>query len=199
MQRILQSDDLVRNDDFTYHVTIIDKNVINAFAVPGGKIYFYTGLMKYLDNAANLAGFMAHEMAHIDRRHTSRQLSKVYGVEFVLNAIFGKDKSNLEEIASGLATGLASLRFSRSDEYEADEYSIRYMADTHYYHPKGIAGFFEKLKADGQTAETFEFLSTHPSDDNRLANMGSVWVSLGSPTGEYFEEDYVNFKNNMLP
>jgi predicted Zn-dependent protease len=200
MQLILQSDQFVHNDDFTYEITIINKDdVMNAFAVPGGKLYFYTGLMKYLDNSASLAGVLAHEMAHVDRRHSSQQLSKVYGFDFVINALLGDDKSDLEEIASNLATGLAALQFSRADEYEADEYSIHYMADTEYYHPKGIAGFFEKLKADGHNGETFEFLSTHPSDDNRLENMEAIWIGLGSPTGEYFADDYADFKNNMLP
>jgi predicted Zn-dependent protease len=172
---------------------------MNAFAVPGGRIYFYTGLMKYLDNSANLAGVMGHEMAHVDRRHSSRQLSKYYGIEFILNAILGEDQSQLEQIAVDLATGMAALKFSREDEYEADKYSILFLDDTHYYHPKGIQGFFEKLKRDEQTAETFEFLSTHPSDDNRIANINEIWVSLGSPGGEYFEEEYTEFKTTMLP
>jgi predicted Zn-dependent protease len=199
MQRILQSDDFVHKYDFTYEITIINKDVMNAFAVPGGKLYFYTGLMKYLDNAANLAGVMAHEMAHVDRRHSSRQLSKYYGVDLILNAIFGDDQSQLEQIAIDLAGGLAALKFSRNDEYEADEYSIRFLDDTDYYHPKGISGFFEKLKRDGHTGETFEFLSTHPSDDNRLEHINEIWVSLGSPDGEYFESEYNDFKTTMLP
>ena len=199
MQRILQSDDFVHKDDFDYELTIINKEVMNAFAVPGGKIYFYTGLLKYLDNAANLAGVMAHEMAHVDRRHSSAQLSKTYGVDYILSAILGDDQSQLEQVAVDLAEGLASLKFSRSDEYEADEYSIRYLDDTDYYHPKGISGFFEKLEEEGETAETFEFLSTHPSDDNRLANIEEVWESLGSPEGEYFETEYQEFITTMLP
>jgi len=200
MQRILQSDDFVHDDDFTYEITIINMDsVMNAFAVPGGKLYFYTGLMKYLENSANLAGVLAHEMAHVDQRHSSQQLSKVYGFDFILNILLGDDKSDFEEIISGLATGLVALQFSRSDEYEADEYSIRYMADTEYYHPKGIAGFFEQLKADGHNGQTFEFLSTHPSDDNRLENIDAIWAGLGSPSGEYFENEYTDFKNTMLP
>ena len=199
MQRILQSDKFVHKSDFTYQITIIDKDVMNAFAVPGGKIYFYTGLMKYLDNAANLAGVMAHEMAHVDRRHSSAQLSKYYGVDLILNAIFGSDQSQMEQIAIDLAGGLAALKFSRNDEYEADNYSIQYLDDTDYYHPKGISGFFEKLKEDGHTAATVEFLSTHPSDDNRLANIDEIWKGLGSPDGEYFETEYNAFKTDMLP
>jgi len=199
MQRILQSDDFVHKQDFDYELTIIDKDVMNAFAVPGGKLYFYTGLLKYLDNASNLAGVLAHEMAHVDRRHSSAQLSKNYGVDYIINAIFGNDQSQLQQIAIDLAGGLAALKFSRSDEYEADEYSIRFLDDTDYYHPKGISGFFEKLDRDGHTGETFVFLSTHPSDDNRLAHINEIWIDLGSPGGDYFESEYLDFKTNMLP
>ena len=86
-----------------------------------------------------------------------------------------------------------------NDEYEADNFSIQYLDDTDYYHPKGISGFFEKLKEDGHTAATVEFLSTHPSDDNRLANINEIWKGLGSPNGEYFETEYNEFKTAMLP
>ena len=192
MQRIVQSDDFVHKNDFVYEITIINKDIMNAFAVPGGKLYFYTGLMKYLDNSANLAGVLAHEMAHIDRRHSSAQLSKYYGVELILNAILGNDQSQLEEVAVDLATGLAALKFSREDEYEADKYSILFVDDTDYYHPRGISGFFEKLRLDGHTAETFEFLSTHPSDDNRITNINTIWVELGSPGGEYSRRNTTN-------
>lgn len=198
MQEILQSDDFVHKADFDWEVTLIDDNdVMNAFAVPGGKLYFYTGLIKYLDNASNLAGVMAHEMAHADRRHSTEQMTKQYGLSVLVTLLLGNDKSQFEEIASDLATGLAALQFSRKHEYEADEYAIRFTSDTDY-HPKGIAGFFEKLQADGKTAQTFEFLSTHPSDQNRIDNIDMIWRSLGSPGGEYFETEYANFKS-ILP
>lgn len=197
MQKILQSDDFVHKADFNWQVTIIDDDVMNAFAVPGGKLYFYTGLIKYLDNASNLAGVMAHEMAHVDRRHSTEQMTKQYGFSVLLSLLLGNDKSQFEEIASDLAVGLASLQFSRAHEYEADEYAIRFTADTDY-HPKGISGFFEKLLIEGQTARTFEFLSTHPSDQNRIDNIDMVWRSLGSPEGEYFETEYADFKS-ILP
>lgn len=199
MERILESDKFVHKEDFTFELTIINKDdVMNAFAVPGGKLYFYTGLMKYLDNASELAGVLGHEMAHVDQRHSSSQLSKYYGVDLVLKALGGKDQSQLEQIAIDLAGGLASLKFSRQDEYEADRLSIEYLYDTDYYHPKGISGFFEKLQRENQTAETFEFLSTHPSDQNRIDNINDVWTALNSPAGNYFEEEYAAFKE-LLP
>jgi beta-barrel assembly-enhancing protease len=197
MQKILQSDDFVHKADFDWEVTIIEQDVMNAFAVPGGKLYFYTGLIKYLDNAADLAGVMAHEMAHADRRHSTEQMTKYYGLSILVSLLLGDDKSQFEEIASDLATGLAALQFSRTHEYEADEYAVRFTTDTDY-HPKGIAGFFEKLQTDGQTAQTFEFLSTHPSDQNRIDNIDMIWRSLGSPGGAYFETEYTELKS-ILP
>jgi predicted Zn-dependent protease len=198
MDEILVSNDFVHKDDFDWEIIIINKDVMNAFAVPGGRIYFYTGLMKYLDNSANLAGVVAHEMAHVDRRHSTEQLTKAYGIDLLLSMLTGDNTSQLAQIALDLATGLTSLQFSRTDEYEADEYSVRFLEDTRY-HPKGISGFFEQLKADGHTAATFEFLSTHPSDDNRLESINSFWVSLGSPGGEYYQDEYQSFITSDLP
>ncbi len=196
MQEILQSDDFVHKADFEWEVTIINQDVMNAFAVPGGKMYFYTGLIKYLDNAADLAGVMAHEMAHIDRRHSTEQMTKQYGLGTLISLLLGDDKSQLEQIAGDLATGLASLKFSRTHEYEADEYAVRFTEDTDY-HPLGISGFFEKLQDEGHTAQTFEFLSTHPSDQNRIDNIDLIWRGLGSPDGGYFETEYAEFKNSL--
>ncbi|MBN1117112.1 MAG: M48 family metalloprotease [Bacteroidales bacterium] len=185
------------NDKWEWKVTIINEDVMNAFAAPGGKLYFYTGLMKYLDNGANLAGVLAHEMAHVELRHSAKQMQAAYGMNFAASILFGTEKSQLETIVGDIAAGLAALQFSRGDEYQADEFSVKYLSGTSY-HPKGIAGFFEQLNADGKTNESWEVLSSHPSDDNRLANIEEVWEGLGSPDGDYFEADYNNFKT-MLP
>ncbi len=198
MNAILSSDDIDdRNlDKFVWKIRIIDKDVLNAFAAPGGYLYFYTGLMKYLDNSAQLAGVMAHEVAHVDQRHTTRRLTDLYSYEVMISIIFGQDRSQLEEIAIGMATGLAALAYSRDDEYEADEYAVRYTADTDYY-PKGISGFFEKLNESNSSGRPPEFLSTHPDPGNRLESINEVWQSLGSPNGELFENEYQAFLQGL--
>ena len=126
-------------------------------------------------------------------RHSARQMQNAYGMNFAASILFGGDKSQLETIISDIASGLASLQFSRSDEYQADEYSIRFLSGTSYY-PKGIAGFFEKLNAEDKTNDSWEILSTHPSDENRLEHIEEIWTSLGSPTGELYESEYTHFK-----
>lgn len=202
MNKILSSGQLKYADQFDWKITIINKDIMNAFAVPGGKLYFYTGLMKYLDDGASLAGVLGHEMAHVDLRHSTSQLTKTYTFAILLSLIVGEDKSMFVEIAQNLATGLASLQFSRENEYDADRYSMYYLATTKY-DPRGISSFFIKLKEDGHTAQTFEFLSTHPSDDNRINHVDEVWTedanlqALKRSSYGYYTDEYADFISSL--
>jgi predicted Zn-dependent protease len=82
---ILNSGQVQNRDNFQWEVYIIKRDdVLNAFCTPGGKIYFYTGLMKYLDNSSAVAGVMGHEIAHADRRHSGKQLTSQMGLQFLL-------------------------------------------------------------------------------------------------------------------
>jgi len=191
---LLQSDAFIHKGDFDWEVTIIrDDEVLNAFAVPGGKMYFYTGLIKYLDNEAQFAGVMAHEMAHVDKRHTTERMTKTYGFQLMLSMILGENPDKWAEIAAGLAQGLGELKFSRDDEYEADEYAVKFTADTDL-HPKGVAGFFEKMEGSPRPPE---FLSTHPSPENRIEEINNVWESIGSPEGEKYASRFQEFQNSL--
>lgn len=199
MNDILESPEILYRDELEWKITIIeDDGVLNAFAAPGGYLYFYTGIMKYLDNASYLSGVMAHEIAHTDRRHTGKMLTKYYTFALILDIILGRDKSQLETIAVELALGIGQLQFSKDHEYEADEYSVRYNANNTKYNPRGISGFFIQLDEDGMTKETFEFLSTHPNPGNRIEAINEVWNSLGQPSGGEYADEYNNFKN-ILP
>lgn len=198
MNDILSSKEILYRDKFEWEVTIIEDEVLNAFAAPGGKLFFYTGLMKYLDNSAELAGVMAHEIAHSDRRHSTENMTKAYGFSILLSVVLGKDPSKLEEIVSGMAKGLSSLAFSRKHEYEADEFAVRYTSETKYT-PTGVAGFFQKLEAEKESGSgTPTFLSTHPSPDDRIEKIYETWEGLGSPQGEDHADEYVAFKA-LLP
>ncbi len=187
---------LVGYDDvFPWRIRIINNDtVLNAFAVPGGYTYYYTGIIKYLDNEAQFAGVMAHEMAHMARRHSTNQLTKVYGIQILLSIILGGSSDMLTQIAAELAAGLASLAFSRDHEYEADEYAVKYLYSTSY-DARGIAGFFLKLEGAPSVPE---FLSTHPSPENRIEKIEEHWQSLGGKVGNTYEVSYQNFKA-LLP
>ncbi len=188
MEKILVSDELNRKDYFEWTIRIIDEDVLNAFAAPGGYLYFYTGLMAYLDNESQLAGVMAHEIAHVDRRHSAQRLEREMAIGVIISIILGENPSQLEEYAAGIAKGLSTLAYSRNQEYEADEYAVKYTADTDY-DPRGISGFFNKMEEASQV-RTPEFLSTHPDPGNRLDAIDDMWESIGSPQGQDFESEY---------
>lgn len=201
MQDLLKSDKIKYADRFDWEITIINKDVKNAFAVPGGKLYFYTGLMKYLDNAASLVGVLGHEMAHVDLRHSTRTMTDVYGFSLLVSMLVGENGSELSKIAGELATGAAALKFSRNHEYDADRYAMYYSSNTKY-NPKGIGGFFIKLRADGYTANTFEFLSTHPDDEKRVDTIDEVWESdeylVKNKAGKTYDNHAQEYQENFI-
>jgi len=188
---ILNSNKVYYKDEFPWRIRIIkDDNTLNAFCTPGGYIYVYTGLIKYLDNEMQLAGVMGHEIAHADRRHSANQILKQYGVEALIQ-IF--TSGNTQQIAQ-IGAQLLALKFSRTDETEADDYSVRYLLGTEY-DPQGAKYFFQKIS--GSTTIP-EFLSTHPNPDNRVLNIEETWKCLGSGgnTGT-FDARYLEFKNSL--
>ncbi|MCB9686824.1 MAG: M48 family metalloprotease [Alphaproteobacteria bacterium] len=145
---------------------IYDDATLNAFAAPGGFIYVYTGLLRYLEVEDHFAGVMGHEIAHAANRHSTEQLTKAYGITELLNLVTGGDSG----LAGDIAAGLVGLEFSREDEAEADEYSVRYLCETDYA-ADGTAGFFEKLTSESNGVEIPEFLSTHPSSASRIEDI----------------------------
>jgi predicted Zn-dependent protease len=191
-----QSDDLRYANRLAWEVKIIDQDILNAFAAPGGYMYFYTGLIKFLDNEAQFAGVVAHEMAHADRRHSTQMLTKQYGFSVLAGILLGENPSFLEQIIAELAMGLGNLKYSRNNEYEADEYAVKYLYDTDY-HPKELAGFFIKMNEQVTSSYMPEFLSTHPDPGNRIEAINSIWAKLGSKEGELYVSRYNDFKNSL--
>lgn len=177
---ILNSEDIEYKDKFVWRLTIINEDVLNAFATPGGYIYVYTGLIQYLDNVDDLAGVMGHEIAHADRRHSVNQLTKNYGISVLTSILGGGETSVVSEIAVGLASNAAALAFSRDDESEADAASVEYLDETDFA-CNGAAEFFRKLEAEGGSGVP-EFLSTHPSPENRVADIDARATCRGCST-----------------
>ena len=189
---ILNSGKVVYKNDFDWRINIIDNDsVLNAFCAPGGYICIYTGILKYLDAEDEFAGVLAHEIAHADRRHVTSQLTKIYGVSVLLAVVFGDNGGVLRDIASGLA----SLTFSRSHETDADSWSVKYLCPTGI-DARGAAGFFEKLLAMGASSPP-AFLSTHPSPDNRVENINEQWTNECGTPGGTFDSRYADFKTTL--
>ncbi len=194
---ILNSGKVAYKEEFAWEVYVIDDDqTLNAFATPGGYIYVYTGLIKYLDNADDLAGVMGHEMGHADLRHTVRNLQKTYGVQVLLQVALGQNPSALAEIAAAITGQLATLKFSREYETEADEHSVDYLAGTEYA-CNGAAHFFEKLTAAGDAGQPPEFLSTHPNPDNRIENINAKAQAVGCDTSLATNTGYDDVKASL--
>jgi predicted Zn-dependent protease len=186
---ILNTGKVEHKDDFLWQIRIIeDDSTLNAFCTPGGYIYVYTGIIKYLDNEHELAGVMGHEMGHADLRHSTRQMTKINGLQMLINATLG-DRESIKQIT----TGLIGLKFSRSHETEADRISVEYLCGSQY-NADGGAGFFEKIAAQGGGNQP-EFMSTHPSPSNRINNY-HAWASESNcvNTGGQSSMTYDEFK-----
>lgn len=163
--QILNGGEVKYKDEFEWKLALIDDEVLNAFATPGGYIYFYTGLIKYLDDASSLAGVMGHEIGHADRRHSSKQMQKQFGVQTLLQIVTGGDPG----LIASVGAALLQLSFSRSDETDADNMSVKYLCATNFK-ADGASYFFEKIEAEGNPTPP-AFLSTHPNPDNRVQNI----------------------------
>ncbi len=188
-QKILKSGKVPHANDFAWQVKIInDDKTLNAFAVPGGYLYVYTGLIKYLDSEDQLAGVMGHEIAHAAERHSTEQMTKIYGLDAVRQIITGKQDPGVVE---QILLGLSSMKFSRAHETEADESSVLYLCGTSY-NAAGAAGFFKKISGKGGNPP--EFLSTHPNPGNRIKNIETKAQSLGCRGSQTNKSDYARLK-----
>lgn len=162
--RILGTGRVQHARDFDWKIKIIrDDETQNAFCAPGGHIYIFTGLIKFLDSEDQLAGVIAHEIAHAANRHYTRHISKSMPARTIADALLGKS-----DAAKIIAVGLVSLKYSRAFETEADEFSVHYLCGLGL-RADGAAAFFRKIES--LEAAPPQWLSTHPSPKNRIEHI----------------------------
>ena len=189
---ILNSGKIKHRNDFDWEVYIIhDDKTLNAFCTPGGYIFVYTGLIKYLDTEDQLAGVMGHEIAHADMEHSARQMDKQFGTSLLAELLLGNSSEQTKQVL----VGFASLSYSRSHETEADLNSVVYLSGTQYQ-CSGAAGFFEKIVAEGGGGQP-AFLSTHPDPGNRVEKIQGKAKEIGCNTQPAGGSSYQAFKNSL--
>ena len=200
-QEILKSPEIKKETVYNYKLEIIDDDsVLNAFAVPGGYVYLYTGLMKYLDSEAALAGVLGHEIGHVEKRHATQRITAAYGLQIVASLALGNNPSQISVMAANLFGGLGLLANSRANEDESDQVAIKYLQSTRYY-PGGVKFFFERLRDDGKVSAGGSgiqtFLSTHPDPIDRINSTNQRIKELNLPVLSYkddgkgiFREEY---------
>lgn len=180
---LLKTGEVRYASEFDWEIKIINDSTLNAFCTPGGYIYFYTGILKFLDSEDELAGVLGHEIAHADLRHSTSQITKMMGTSLIISVLAG----NREGLAQ-IATALVGLSYSRGHESDADYNSVKYLCKTPY-NAAGGAGFFQKITALGGAGMP-EFLSTHPSPDNRIEAFHKHKSSMGCSGNEDFKTRY---------
>lgn len=157
--------------DVPYSFTVIDKpDTVNAFALPGGPMYLYTGLLKMCENEAELASVMAHEMAHVAAHHHGEAMTKQYGMELLSQLLLGKNPGAWASIASDFGKGLMMNYYSRANEREADALGMEFLFRAGYQ-PEAMVSFMRKLIAEEQRAgggPPLPIFSSHPPTQERL-------------------------------
>jgi predicted Zn-dependent protease len=158
-----------RESGFPFTFTVLQDPQVNAFALPGGPMFIFTGLLKTVDNEAQLAAVMAHEMSHVILRHGTHEASKAKMVE--IPALLAGEVLGSRSILAALTNMGANsfiLKFSRDAESDADALGAHLMADAGY-DPIEMARFFAKLQAAGGQGNSrlAQFLSDHPNPGNR--------------------------------
>jgi len=165
---------LVRNSDakVPFTIKVLDSEEVNAFALPGGFFFVNSGLILKADNEAELAGVMAHEIAHVAARHGTRQATRgeIINIASIPLIFMGGWTGYAIRQGAGLAIPLGFLTFSRGFESEADMLGLEYMYKTGY-DPTAFVDFFEKIQTlekrkPGTLSKVF---STHPMTDDRIS------------------------------
>jgi len=167
---------------FERDITVIRSSTLNAFATPGGYVYVFTGLITELEHEAELAGVIAHELAHVSQRHMAKRIENMQYVQMgmlagILAGMFLGEgaEGNQGEASEALIVGsmaagsTAMLNYSRIDEREADQVGMNYLVEAGYK-PQGMVGAFQKIRRkqflSGSTIP--QYLSTHPDVGERI-------------------------------
>lgn len=159
--------------DFEWEFTVIeDSLMVNAFALPGGKVAVYTGILPVAQSEAGLAVVLGHEVAHATARHGAERVSQQLGAGIVMTAaaVGLRNHENRGIIMAGLGLGATVgvlLPYSRTHESEADRIGIRYMARAGY-DPREAPKFWKRMSEKAGGKQPPEFLSTHPAPDKRV-------------------------------
>ena len=194
-QRLVSSRE-AQESGFPFTFEVVADPSINAFALPGGPMFINTGLLRAVDNEAQLAGVMGREMSHVILRHGTNQATKselvelpaILGAQLTGSSMVGK----LAQLGIGLGANSVLLKFSRTDESQADLMGSHLMAEAGY-DPMQLARFFDKLNANGGQ-QAPQFLSDHPNPDNREKAIAAEVQRLPAQNYTYQTGDFSRMK-----
>jgi predicted Zn-dependent protease len=196
-QRIVQQTEL-RN--LPWQFQIIRDNDVNAFNIPGGHVYIYTGLVQETDTESELVGVMAHEIAHGVKRHATEALIRQYQLRTLGSILLGQNPPAYERLLAQIVGAGYLAKHSRDDEREADRLGAYYMYQAGF-DPNGMVIFFQKILAEEnrQPGRLARLFSSHPLTQERIRNV-SYEISRFPPRPGLITDEppFHTFKNNLL-
>jgi predicted Zn-dependent protease len=157
----------VERKNLTWRFAVLDTKEVNAFAAPGGFIYVTKGLMDKIENEHELAGVVAHEMGHVDKKHSVRQAEKAGLMTLIVAGMGLHKKTKKYAPYAAVAAYFTNLKFSRNDEFEADACAVKY-SHAAGYDPNGLLSFFDKINNDSKASKVTKYFSTHPPTKDRI-------------------------------
>ena len=166
-------------DGFDWEFNLIESEQVNAWAMPGGKVAFYTGILPVCKDDLGVAVVMGHEVAHAVAKHGQERMNQNSAKQVGLSigaVALGQDPTMAQQMvfqAVGLGTDLTLLKFSRTHESEADELGLTFMAIAGY-NPSEAPKFWERMSAGSEGQAPPEFLSTHPSHETRIDRLNAA-------------------------
>jgi len=173
----------VPDNPYTFRVSVVRRDVMNAFAAPGGRIVVFSGLLRRTDRVEELAGVLAHEMSHVARRHGTKALFRDVSTSIFLAAVLG-DINGASAAVLDSAKTLGGLHYSRQAEEEADRDGMHMLVAARI-DPSGMISFFDKLeKPAGREKEILKYLSTHPPTGERVAKLKTAQGRSAGPFAE---------------
>jgi predicted Zn-dependent protease len=160
--------------DLPWEFTLLDSDVINAFALPGGKVFITRGLAEKLDDEAEMAGVLGHEIGHVTAEHADKRISSQYlaaGAAVLVGIATKDDDRDWVRLGAPMLVGVGGqgflLKFGRDEELEADKLGMRYMTRAGY-DPEGQLGVMRVLAKSSPGARQPEWMSTHPYPGTRI-------------------------------
>src|SRR5512146_79809 len=172
----------IPDNPYKFEVSVVKSDVVNAFALPGGYVVVFTGLMKKAESGEEVAGVLSHELNHVLQRHGLERIVKQLGLVAVVTIVLG-DQQGLAGLVKQLGVELLTLKFGRAQETKADVTGLQLLHRAKI-DPSGMIRFFERLSEKDK--ERVEILSTHPMSESRAARLKVEVAALPKQMPEPF-------------
>ncbi|HEU0077593.1 MAG TPA: M48 family metallopeptidase [Longimicrobiaceae bacterium] len=188
-----------------YTFQVVNSNVVNAFALPGGYIYINRGVIERASNASELAGVMSHEIAHVVERHGIEQVQRAQnanmGLALLYGVLLGRNPGGLEQIGIQAGGTAVFASYGRDAEREADLRGVEFMTRAGY-NPQGMVSFFEKLLSERQRnpSRLEQWFATHPLTEERIQITSRAVAAIPAATRRNLNTDtraFQSFKSRV--